>query len=397
MKTYQTDQIKNVALLGNSGSGKTTLAEAMLFEGKTIDRRGEIDHKNTASDYREIEHENENSVFSSLLSTEYNQKKINILDVPGLDDFIGGLATSISAVDAAVMVLNAQNGVEVGAEIHNRYLSKAGKPMLIAINQLDNEKANFEKTIESAKDRFGHAVTIVQYPVHTGVGFNAIIDVLTMKMYNLGENGKMEAVDIPENEADRAAELQNELVEKAAENDEKLMELFFENDGLTEDEMRAGITAGLITRGMFPVFCISAKKDMGVSRLMEFITNVVPGPDIMPAPKDTKGNEIVCKTSDPTNLFVFKTSVEQHIGEVIFFKVMSGTVKEGMDLTNTTTKNKERISQIMISAGKNRSKIPSLTAGDLGVTVKLKSTKFNHTLSEKDTIFGPIAIPEPAL
>ena len=395
MKAYTTDQIKNIVLAGNSGSGKTTLAEAMLFEGKTIDRRGDIENKNTASDFREIEHANENSVFSALLSTEYNNKKINILDVPGLDDFIGGLATSLSVADNAVMVLNAQNGVEVGAEIHNRYLSKAGKPMLIAVNHLDNEKANFEKTIESAKERFGHAVTIIQYPVHTGVGFNAVIDVLTMKMYKLSENGKVEVVDIPESEAERAAGYQNELVEKAAENDEKLMELFFENDGLTEDEMRSGISAGLKTRGMFPVFCISAKKDMGVSRLMEFITNVFSSPDNFPAPKDTKGNEVPCKASGPTNLFVFKTSIEQHIGEVIFFKVMSGTVKEGMDLTNTTTNNKERLSQIMMSAGKNRAKTASLTAGDMGVTVKLKGTKFNHTLSENNTAFPKISIPEP--
>ena len=395
MKAYTTDQIKNIVLAGNSGSGKTTLAEAMLFEGKIIDRRGDIESKNTASDFHEIEHVNENSVFSSLLSTEYNNKKINILDVPGLDDFVGGLATSLSVADNAVMVLNAQNGVEVGAEIHNRYLQKTAKPMLIAVNHLDNEKANFEKTIESAKERFGHAVTIIQYPVQTGVGFNAVIDVLTMKMYKLGENGKMEIADIPESEAERAAGYQNELVEKAAENDEKLMELFFENDGLSEDEMRTGITAGLKTRGMFPVFCISAKKDMGVGRLMEFITNVFPSPDNLPAPKDTKGNEVPCSAAGPTNLFVFKTSIEQHIGEVIFFKVMSGTVKEGMDLTNTTTNNKERLSQIMMSAGKNRNKITSLVAGDMGVTVKLKGTKFNHTLSDNNTVFPKISIPEP--
>jgi len=395
MKVYTTDQIRNIVLTGCSGSGKTTLAEAMLFEGKTIDRRGDIDSKNTASDYRDIEHENENSVFSSLLSTEYNNHKINILDVPGLDDFVGNLFSSMVVADTAVMVLNAQNGIEVGAEIHFRHLAKAAKPMLIAVNQLDNEKANFEKTIESAKDRFGNAVTIIQYPFHTGVGFNSVIDVLTMKMYKLGENGHVEVIDIPDSEKDHAAKYHNELVEKAAENDEKLMEIFFEKDGLTEDELHSGIAEGLLTRGMFPVFCISAKKDMGVGRLMEFITSVVPSPDKMPAPKDSKGVEVPCTSSGSATIFVFKTSVEQHIGEIIFFKVMSGTIKEGMDLTNTTTKNKERLSQIMLSAGKNRTKVASLTAGDLGITLKLKATKFNHTLSEKDIVFDKILLPEP--
>jgi elongation factor G len=395
MKDYTTDQIKNIVLVGNSGSGKTTLSESMLFEGKVIDRRGDIDNKNTASDYRDIEHENENSVFSSLLYTEYNGKKVNILDAPGLDDFIGGLSTSLVVADTAVMVLNSQNGIEVGAEIHNRYLSKAKKPMIIVVNHLDNEKANYEKTIESAKERFGSSVTIIQYPVSQGAGFDSVVDVLTMKMYKFGENGKMDTMDIPESEAGRAAELHNQLVEKAAENDETLMEIFFENDGLTEDEMRKGITAGLLSRGMFPVFCISAKKDMGVGRLLQFITNVAPSPDQLPVTVAKNGVEVPCTASGPVNLFVFKTSIEQHIGEVIYFKVMSGTLKEATDLVNTTTKNKERISQIMLSAGKNRTKVTSLQAGDLGVTVKLKATKFNHTLSEKDIAFDKIPMPEP--
>ena len=385
MKAYTTDQIKNIILVGNAGAGKTTLAEAMLFKGKIIDRRGEVDHKNTASD----------SIFSSLLYTEFNNTKVNILDVPGLDDFIGGLTTSIAAADTAIMVLNGQNGIEVGAEIHNRYLGKANKPMLIAVNHLDHEKVNFEKTIEMTKERFGNAVTIIQYPVNAGVGFNTVIDVLTMKMYKFGENGKMETLDIPDDEADRAAEYQNELVEKAAENDESLMELFFENDGLTEEEMRKGIAAGLINRGMFPVFCLAAKKNMGVERLLQFISNVVPSPNQLPPPKDKKGNEIICDASGPTTLFVFKSSVEQHIGEVMFFKVMSGTVKEGMDLTNMTTLNKERISQLFVCAGKNRLKVSSLAAGDLGATLKLKGTKFNHTLSNKSVAFENIALPEP--
>jgi elongation factor G len=395
MKTYNTEEIKNIVLVGNTGSGKTTLAESMLFEGKVIDRRGDVGSKNTVSDYKDIEHNNENSVFSSILYTEYNNKKINIIDAPGLDDFVGGAISSMYAADSAVMVINAQNGVEVGTEVQSRHLANFGKPMIIAVNHLDHEKANFEKTIETAKERLGNNVTIVQYPVSTGPDFNAVIDVLLMKMYVLQEGGGREAVDIPAEEADRAAELHNELVEKCAENDEPLMEIFFDKGELSEDEMRKGITLGLLERGLFPVFCCSAKKNMGVGRLLEFISNVAPSPNQVKPAKDKDGNEVSCDTSGKTSLFIFKTSMEQHIGEVNYFKVMSGKVTESMDLTNSKTQNKERISQIFVSAGKNRVKVPTMVAGDIGATVKLKATKFNHTLSDGGVVFSSMKFPEP--
>jgi elongation factor G len=395
MKTYNTEEIKNIVLVGNTGSGKTTLAESILFEGKVIDRRGDVSSKNTVSDYKDIEHNNENSVFSSILYTEYNNKKINIIDAPGLDDFVGGVISSMYAADTAVMVINAQNGVEVGTEVHGRHLERFKKPMIIAVNQLDHEKANFEKTIETAKERLGSNVTIVQYPVSTGPDFSAVIDVLLMKMYVLKEGGGREAVDIPAEEADKAAELHNELVEKCAENDEALMEIFFDKGELSEDEMRKGITLGLLERGIFPVFCCSAKKDMGVGRLIEFISNVSPSPNQVKPATDKEGNEVACDASAKTSLFVFKTSMEQHIGEVNYFKVMSGKVTEGMDLTNSKSLNKERISQIFVSAGKNREKVSSMVAGDIGATVKLKATKFNITLSEGDIVFDSMVFPEP--
>ena len=395
MKTYTTEQIRNLVLVGNSGAGKTTLAEAMLFEGKVIDRRGDIESKNTASDYKEIEQNNGNSVYSSILHTEYNGKKVNIIDAPGLDDFVGGMIASTYAADTAVMVLNAQNGVEVGAEVQFRHLENYKMPVLIGVNQLDHEKANYDKTIESAKDRFGNNVTIVQYPVEVGPGFNSIIDVLLMKMYVLKEGGGREMVDIPAEHADKAAELHNELVEKCAENDDSLLELYFEKGTLTEDEMRSGITLGLLQRGILPVFCCSAKKDMGVGRMLEFLTNVAPAPNQVEPALGSNGNPIKCDSGASTNLFMFKTSIEPHIGEIDYFKVMSGTVKEGMDLTNSKTQNKERISQIFAPAGKNRTKVNELVAGDIGATVKLKSTKFNHTLSADDTSFEEMTFPEP--
>jgi len=382
MKTYQTDKIRNIALIGNAGSGKTSIAEAMLFEGGVIDRKGTVNGKNTASDYNEIEHENLNSVFSTVLYTEFNDHKINIIDTPGADDFIGGVISSFYAADVAVMAINAQHGVEVGTEILNRHCETYNKPLMLVMNKLDHEGANYEKAFESLKTSFGNKVVVVQYPVSSGTDFNAIIDVLLMKMYKFNEKGEREILDIPDDQKDTAEELHNALVEAAAENDEQLMELFFEKGSLDENEMRKGITAGLVSRGMFPLFCMSAEKSYGVKRVLEFITNVAPAPNAMPAPETEDGKVIECKESDPTSLFVFKTSNESHIGEINYFKVTSGTITEGMDLNNNTTNTKERLSQMYAVAGKNRNKVSKIVAGDIGAAVKLKNTKTNHTLSD---------------
>jgi elongation factor G len=398
MKTYTTNQIKNIALLGNAGSGKTTSAETMIFEGGIIARRGEVGSKTTVSDYHKIEQDNQTSMYSSVMYTEYNGKKINILDVPGADDFVGGTVSSLHVADTGVILVSAQNGVEVGTEIHIRWVEKLKKPAVFLVNKCDHDHANFEKAFESIKESVGGNAVLAQYPVNAGPGFNSIIDLILFKQFKYPkEGGKPEITAIPEEEMERAEELRNELIEKAAENDEALMELFFENDGLTEDEMRKGITAGVIVRGMFPVFCASAKHNMGIGRFMEFLTNVVPSASELPPAITTEGKEVKCIQTGPTSVFVFKTSVESHIGEVNYFKVMSGEVKEGVDLTNNRTRNKERLSQIFAPMGRNREKVPSMAAGDIGCTVKLKNTKTNHTLTSPDVSyeFGNVPFPEP--
>ena len=398
MKTYKTNQIKNIALLGNSGSGKTTLVESMLFEGGVIDRRGDVDHKNTVSDYNQIEQENQTSMFSSVMYTEYNGKKINILDVPGADDFVGGTISSLHVADTGVILVNAQNGVEVGTEIHSRWLEKFNKPAVVVVNKCDHDQANFDKAFETIKESLGGNAVLAQYPVNAGPGFDSIVDIILFKLFKYPKGGgKPEITDIPDSEMDRADELRNELIEKAAENDEALMELFFENDGLTEDEMRSGITAGVIARGMFPIFCMSAKNNMGVGRFMEFLTNVAPSADELGAVATTDGTKVKCESSGPTSLFVFKTTVESHIGEINFFKVMSGELKEGVDLTNNATRNKERFSQIFAPLGKNREKVTSMAAGDIGCTVKMKNTKTNNTLTSPNVsyVFENVPFPEP--
>jgi len=398
MKTFQSDQLKNIALLGNSGSGKTTLAEAMLFNGGIIERRGTIESDNTVSDYRPIEHENGNSIFSTVLYTEFQNKKMNIIDTPGLDDFSGGVISSLFASDATLMTINVQNGVEVGTEIHFRHAEKENKPLIFVVNGLDHEKANFEKSIEMLKERLSNDIVLIQYPLNEGVGFNSIIDVLKMKMIRYSkEGGKAEIVDIPDDQAAKAADLHSALVEKAAESDETLMELFFSNDTLSEDEIRKGIAKGIVTRGMFPILCTSAKNNIGVDRLMEFIVNNAPSITDMPVPLNSKGNEVKPNSTGPASVYVFKSSIEEHIGEINYFRVYSGKVSENLDIINSNNNTKERLSQLYVCAGKNRTRVPELFTGDIGAFVKLKNTKTGHTLNTpgNDWKFTGIKFPEP--
>ncbi|MGE5420893.1 MAG: elongation factor G [Chloroflexota bacterium] len=398
MKTYQADQIKNVALLGNSGSGKTILAEAMLFNGGVIERRGTIEAKNTVSDYRPIEHENGNSIYSAVLNTEYLNNKINILDTPGLDDFSGGVISSLFVSDAALLVINVQNGVEVGTEIHFRHTEKSNKPVIFVVNGLDHEKSHFEKAIEMMKERLSNNVVILQYPLNEGTGFNSIIDVLKMKMYRYAkEGGKAEVVDIPADQADRAADLHQALVEKAAESDESLMELFFSNDTLSEDEIKKGIAKGIATRGMFPVLCTSAKNNIGVDRLLEFIVGSAPSIKDLPAIKNNKGAEVKPDPNGPASVYIFKTAIEEHIGEVNFFRVYSGKITENLDVVNANNGTKERLSQLNVTAGKNRVRVPEMHVGDIGAFVKLKNTRMGHTLNGPgaDWKFEGVKFAEP--
>ncbi len=397
MKTYQTDHIRNIALLGNSGSGKTTMAESMLLNGGVIDRRGTVEAKSTVSDYKPIEQENGNSIFSTVLYAEFLNHKINILDTPGLDDFSGGVISSLFAGDSAVLLVNSQNGVEVGTEIHFRHAANANKPLIIAVNSLDHEKANFDKTVEMMKERFGNSICLVQFPVTEGSSFNSVIDVIKMKMLRYPkEGGKAELVDIPAEHLDRANELHNALVEKAAESEEKLMEIFFETETLTEDQIREGLVKGVASRGLFPVLCVSAKLNMGVDRLLEFITLVAPKVTEVPAPVNNKGQEIKPLPNGPASVFVFKSSMEEHIGEINYFKVMSGKITENLDVVNVSNGAKERLAQIFACAGRNRTRVPEIHAGDIGAFVKLKNTKTNHTLNApgNDWKFEKVKFPE---
>ncbi len=381
MKEYSTKDIRNVVLIGSSKSGKTTLSEAMLFEGKVVDRRGTVEGKNTVSDNTEFEQTNQKSVYATPLYAEFMNTKFNIIDAPGSDDFCGGAISAFKVCESAILTVNGAQGVEVGTEIFARYADQYNKPMIVAVNQLDTEKANWEHTRDTLKEAFGKKVVFAQFPVNPGPGFDGIVDVITMKYYHFtDDNGKFEESDIPAQYADEAEELHMELVEKAAEGDDALMEKYFETMELSIDEVRAGLRAGLAKREIMPVFCVSARKDAGVRRLMEFVINVAPSP-AGETNKTIGGGEVACDPAGPVSIFIYKTAVEQHLGDVSYFKVMSGVLKEGADLVNPENGNGERLSAIYAVAGDKKEKVSSISAGDIGCVMKLKGGKTDVTLA----------------
>lgn len=398
MKVYQTNEIKNIALIGGAKSGKTTLAEAMLFEGGVINRRGSVDDKNSVSDYREVELERQASVFSTVMYAEFAGKKINIIDTPGFDDFIGEVIAALKVMDTAVMVVNSQNGVEVGTEITWRYINALEKPAVFLVNQLEHEKTNFDETIRQLRSHFGDKVLVAQYPVNAGHGFDSVVDVLKMKLYKFPNGGGQPVIsDLPAAEQAKAEGYHNAIIEAAAESEEALMEAFFENGTLSEEQLAKGINQGIATRTMFPVLCISGKHNQGVSRFMEFAVENLPAPNEVTPTKTTEGQDLAFDATAAPVAFVFKTAVEPHLGEISFFKVYNGAITESIDMLNANTGSKERLSQLFAVAGKNRQKVEKVMPGDIAATIKLKDTHTNNTLTSSKNqgqMVSPIVYPE---
>jgi len=399
MKVYDTKNIRNIVLLGHASSGKTTLAETMLFEGGVISRRGTVQEKNTVSDHYLIEKERGNSVFASLMHVDWRGNKINIIDTPGYDDFVGEVVSGLKVADTAVIVLNAQQGVEVGTELIWEYTEKMQTPVVFVVNQLDHEKANYEQTLEQARKRFGNKVVPMQYPINIGEGFDTIVDILKMTMYKFpADGGKPEKMPIPDNEKAKAEEMHQQLVEAVAEYDEDLMEAFFEKGSLTEEELTKGMKLSMLNHQIFPLFCTSATKNMGSGRIMGFLNDIAPAPIDRPVML-TNGDELACDSSADAVVFFYKTLSEPRLGEVSYFKVYSGTINVGDELYNERSSVAERLSQINVVNGKQRDKAETLKAGDIGAIVKLKDTKSNDTLAKKGSglVVEPIDYPAPRI
>ncbi|HEX5023978.1 MAG TPA: elongation factor G [Agriterribacter sp.] len=395
---FDTSHVKNIVLLGHAGSGKTTLAECLLFEAGLISRRGTITEKNTVGDYHELEQDRGNSIFSKLMHTKWRGYKINIIDTPGYDDFVGEVLSALRVADTGIMLLNATMGVEVSTDVIWEYTEQFKTPMIFAVNHLDEDKSDYDNTVQEAKQHFGNNVTVIQYPLQQGEGFHCIIDVLRMTMYKFKDaGGKPEKMVIPAEEKEKADRLHKELIEAVAGNDETLMEKYFEKGELDEDEIKAGMKKAMINHDLFPLFCLSAERNMGSGRLMGFIDNVCPSANEMPPQVSLKGEKIVCEANKPVCAFIYKAISEPHVGELSFMKVFSGTLKSGMELINETTGISEKLNQLFIMEGNKRINVSELSAGDIGATLKLKNTHVNNTLHDRNVSYElePIQFPPP--
>lgn len=396
MKVYDAQHIRNIALFGHAGSGKSSLAESMIFQAGGINRKGTIEDKNSVSDYHPLEHERGCSLFATPMFAEFGGYKINIIDTPGFDDYIGEVASSAKVTDAGLLAVNAHGGIEVGTENGWHFCEKENKPVFFVVNKLDQDNLDFNQVVQDLKDRFGHTVTVFQYPIKTGSGFDSIIDILAMKMYKFTPNStKVEKLDIPDSEKETAEEMRNNLVESVAETDEDLMNKYFDEGGLSDEDINKALKKAIIERQMFPLFSTSSKNNIGIDSLMHFIIDVLPSPNEMPAPITEEDNEIACDPDSPASLFVFKLLSESHLGDMTFFRVHSGKVSSGKDLVNEQKNASERLSQVFVMNGKKRDEVSEMVAGDIGATVKLKSTGINHTLHEKgkQITFKPIQYP----
>src|SRR5204863_3115844 len=315
------------------------------------------------------------------MHTKWRGYKINIIDTPGFSDFIGEVISALRVADTGVMIINGAAGVEVGTDIMWEYTERFKTPMFFAVNKLDDDNADFDKTVADAKNHFGAKVVVVQYHRQQGSGFHEIIDVLRMTMYHFKDaGGKPEKMPIPDEEKGKAETLHKELVEAVASNDEGLMEKYFDKGELDEDEMKEGMKKAMINHDIFPLFCLSAERNMGSGRLMGFIDNVCPSANEMPPQKTIKGVEVSCDPNGPPCIFIYKTVNEPHVGELSFFKVYSGTVRGGMELENEGTGATEKINQLFMVEGNKRTPTHELVAGDIGATLKLKNTHVNNTL-----------------
>ncbi|MCK5406061.1 MAG: GTP-binding protein, partial [Candidatus Krumholzibacteria bacterium] len=400
MKEYAPDKIRNVAVVGHQECGKTIISEALLFSAGAISRIGKIEDGNTTMDNAPEEIERQISIQSAVAFCEHNDVKINLLDTPGYEDFVGEVLCAMDVVESAIVPIRSDAGVEVGTEKVWGFIQNRGLSAILVVSKLDKEHADFDHCVDQARESFGGNVRIFQLPIGQGDSFRGVVDLVSHKAFEFSKDGKGTAkeIEIPDDLKDRAEMLHKELVETAAEADEDHMEKYLETETLDEEDTLSGLASGVAAGDVYPVYCLSSLNNVASKQLLDGIVNYLPSPT-QKGKRAQDEAEIKADSSGPAAAYVFKNSSDSHVGDMLFVRVFSGSLSAGRDIYNSSRETSERLGQLYAVRGKQREEIDKLPAGDLGAVVKLKSTKILDTLCDKGNVveFAETDLPKPSI
>ncbi len=404
MKVYDAATIRNVALVGHTGSGKTQLASAILSDAGMVNRFGKVDEGTTVTDYDEEEVARKHTLTATLAYAEWNKQKINLIDTPGIGNFLSDARAGLQVADAAIVVVDAVGGVMVQTEKVWEAAGDLNLPRLVVLNRLDRERASLDRALQSLREACSRTVIPVQLPIGEERSFKGVVDLVTKKAYTFetGESGAFTEAPIPATMTAAVDTARETLIEMVAEVDERLMEKFFEAGTLTDDELVAGLRSATVAGKIFPLVCTSALANVGVPQLLDAIVSWLPSPTDRPyTGVDKEGHDVMCEADDkkPAQAFVFKTVADPFAGRITMFRVVAGSVKADSNLYNKTRDSQERLGHVVLLQGKAQTNVPELKAGDLGAVAKLKDTLTNDTLGDKavNVTFPAITFPEPVL
>jgi elongation factor G len=392
LKVYETDRLRNLAIIGHGGAGKTSLVEAMLFNAGHTTRLGRVDEGNATTDYLPEEIKRKISVSTTMAPCEWKECKINILDTPGYADFFSEVKSALRVVDSIMTVVEAVAGVEVQTEIGWQEANRVKLPKMIFINKMDRENANFDRVLDQVKDILKCNAVPVELPIGSETQFSGIVDLLTMKAYRYNKDGSYQEQEIPGDLLSAAQEAHQNLMEAAAEGDDELLMRYLDGETLTGEEIFTGLKKAFQSQSLVPVLCGSSLNNIGIRHLMDFIVNVIPSPADLAEPGANPQQE-------PLAALVYKTMADPYVGKVSFFRVFGGVLKSDSQVYNATKEKEEKIAQLFVMRGKQQENVTEVKAGDLAAVAKLQETGTGNTLCRKDKviILPGIDFPEPNL
>ena len=399
MKVYDAPSIRNVALIGHSGAGKTQLASALLFDAGAVNRFGRVDDGTTVTDYDEEEIIRKHTLSCSLAFAEWNKHKINIIDTPGMSNFLSDSRAAMRVADAALVVIDAVHGVEVSTEKMWTTAQELEVPRMVVLNRLDRERASVDRSLDSLRSAFGRTVIPVQLPIGEERNFKGVVDLVTMTAWTFsGENGKPAQAPVPADLQTQADAAREALIEMVAEADDALMEKFFDAGTLSQEDLVAGLKRAVAASRIFPLFCVSAAANVGVQPLLDGIVNYVPSP----AERGVQladDSRRAAGDSGPVAAFVWKTVADPFAGRITMFRVISGVLKSDSTVTNANRETPERLGHLLLLQGKTQTSVPEVRAGDIGAVAKLKETLTGELLIDKAATLRmhPITFPEPVI